>query len=278
MAVVLGLAAALGFGCADFLGGHASRRSPTLTVLLLVQVCGLVLAVGFVAADGLPFPPARPLAFGALAGASGATGLALFYRALATGTMSVVAPVSAVITSILPVTWGLARGERPSWVAGAGAIVAVTAVALVARAPGDRDRGVSTRPLLLALASGVAFGIAVLSFAESSRGGGFWPLVLARATALPGILLTLAVARTPMRPHPADVRASVAGGVLDVTANAALLGAFRRELTSLVAPVAALYPAATVILARVVLRESITRHQLGGLLLALAGLVLIALG
>lgn len=285
MAVVLGLAAALGFGGGDFLGGHASRRSPTLVVLLVVQAVGLLVAAVIVIVDGAPLPDGATVAQGAGAGLTGATGLGLLYRGLAVGRMGVVAPVSAVVASTLPVAWGLGQGERPSAVAAGGILLAVFAVALVARTPHDDDSVDPTgrRSLAFGIAAGLGFGMAVVLFAESGRSGAFWPLVLARAAAIPMLALALGVTRrTGTIPaatiHPGDRRTTVGSGLLDVTGNAALVAGFRAGLTSLVAPIAALYPGTTVLLARVVLHEHLGRLQSLGLLLALVALVLIAAG
>lgn len=280
MAVLIGLAAALGFGGGDFLGGLASKRSTTASVLLVVQCVGLIIAFGWVAVDGKALPPGDNLLVAAGAGVSGVTGLGLLFRGLATGRMGVVAPVSAVIASTAPVLWGAAQGERPSAVAWTGVGVAIVAVGLIARTP-DRDADAdftAARPLALGFAAGAAFGVAVILFSEAAQDGGFWPLVFARVAAVPAMLGVAAFVHRAFAPARSDVPTSLASGVLDVTGNAALLVAFRRGLTSLVAPVAALYPAATVILARIVLKETLTRLQFSGLVLALTGLVLIGAG
>lgn len=285
MSVLLGLLAALGFGGGDFLGGYASRRSPTLAVLLVGQAVGLVISVGFLAVDGFRALPLDSALAALGAGVTGATGLGLLFRGLATGVMGVVAPVSAVLASVMPVGWGLLQGERPSWVAGVGVVVAVVAVALVAQEHGEvsgtagRVVPRDLRPLALALGAGVSFGFAVVLFSEASGEGGFWPLLLARAASVPGIAAAILLTRHRRgRYERADTPVAVASGVSDVLGNAALIVGFRRGLTSLVSPIAALYPAATVLLARVVLGERMRPVQRLGLVLALVGLVLIGAG
>ncbi len=280
MAVLLGLAAALGFGGGDFLGGLASKRSPAAAVLVVVQATGLVISIGWVAAAGNPFPAGDDVVIALFAGVFGVTGLALLFRGLATGRMGVVAPVSAVIASTMPVAWGLFEGERPTWVAGVGVAVSIVAVALIAREP-DRDPDgdeLKVSPLLLGFTAGAAFGVAVILFSEAAQEAGFWPLIFSRIGAFPVLVVTAAATQRRYLPRRGDVRTSLLSGVLDVAGNGALLVAFRRGLTSLVSPIAALYPATTVILARIVLTEPITRPQGLGLTLAVVGLVLIGVG
>ena len=274
MAVFLGLAAAIGFGGSDFLGGHAARRSKELSILAVVQVVGLAISAALVAVDGAPFPPARDVVIAALAGICGVSGLGLLYRALATGRMGVAAPVSAVLSSVFAVAWGFGQGERPSAPATVGVVLALIAVTLVARTP-DSAGMVWTPSLVLAICAGVLFGVTVVGFSETAHTG-MWPVLFARAAATPVIAVAVLLTRTRPLPHPDDRRSALGSGILDVSGNAALIAGFQRGLTSLVAPIAALFPAITIGLARVVLGEALTRHQMAGVALALVGLTLIA--
>lgn len=278
MAVLLGLLAALGFGGGDYLGGHASKRTSTATVLLVVQTVGIVISVGIIAVHGAPSLTLRDTLVSLGAGVTGVTGLAFLFRGLAVGVMGVVAPTSAVLASTMPVAWGLFQGERPTRVAGVGVVLAVVAVALIAgpRAPDDVES--RRKPLLLAFGAGVSFGVAVIMFSEAAQAAGFWPLVIGRAAAISGLVVAVVALGSGFRPEPGDGSTATWSGVLDVTGNAALLVGFRRGLTSLVAPIAALYPATTVILARVLLKERMRPVQVTGLALALVGLVLISAG
>ncbi|HLF99556.1 MAG TPA: EamA family transporter [Acidimicrobiia bacterium] len=280
MAVLLGVVAAAAFGAADFLGGFATKRSKTTSVLVCVQATGLALAVILVLLDDTPLPGARTIGISMGAGAIGMTSLGLFYRALATGRMGVVAPLSAVIAAIVPVTWGLTHGERPSGLALTGVAVAVAAVALVAREPDTAEALThrATQPVTLALVAGVGFGITVTGFSEVADGSGFWPLIFLRVAGVVSLGGFLLVTRRFAFPREAGAANVIGGGILDLTGNAAILQGFREGLTSVVAPVSALFPAATVILARIVLKERLTRLQLTGVAVALLGLVLIGLG
>lgn len=281
MAVLLGVLVAAAFGSGDFLGGRASRVAPTVGVLFVAQctaLLGAVIAALVVGADATP----RDLAYGALAGALNASGLGLLYQGLATGRMGVVAPVTAVIAAVVPIAWGFATGERPSAAVFTGVVLAVSAGALVAREPDAADRAGTARAVGLALGAGALFGIAFVGFAETSEASGNWPVLTARCAGAGAAAIALVVAHArgnAIRVRHSHPRALACGaGMLDVGATVLLLAAVRDGLLVVVAPLAALAPAFTVVLAWAVLHERITRHQVAGLALALTGLVLIASG
>lgn len=281
MAVLLGLAVALSYGAADFLGGFASQRSFAMSVVVMAQFVGLALAIVCAFAFGWDAVTGNDVALSAGAGFAQVTGVTALYQGLAVGRMSVVAPVSAVTSAIVPIGYGLATGEDPAVIALVGVALAIVAVAIVARAPdAGADAGTAATggraALFLALAAGVGFGISFVCFAETSTDSGFVPVVLARAFAGTVMLIALLAAGRTVLPAPSERPIAAATGVLDMTANGLLLVAVRGELLSLVAPVASLYPASTVLLARVVLREPIGRERLAGLALAILALMLIA--
>jgi drug/metabolite transporter (DMT)-like permease len=278
MEVALGALVALAYGSGDFLGGVAAKRVPTVAVLLVSQTIGLGAAFLLVVAlrDGPPDPHVFLLS--AAAGVVGVIALGLLFRGLAVGRMSIVAPLSAIGAGVLPVAWGLVRGERPSALGLAGVGLALVAAAIVGRgAEHEPAQTVSPRTeLALGAGAGVGFGIVFILLAESASGSGMWPVFIARCASVPLLAAIAVVLGGSLRMRGADL-ASVAGaGLCDVAANALVVLAVRRGLLSLVAPVAALYPATTVVLARVVLHERIGRQRLGGLALGLLGLALIA--
>jgi len=284
VAVILGVLVAAGFGTGDFLGGRASRDAPAIGVLFVGQVTALVLAVVAAVvvhghADG------RSLAFGAVAGVFNAFGLAMLYRGLATGRMGVVAPVTAIIAAVIPVGWGLATGERPATVVLVGVVVAIAAGAIVGREPDFPDEAPTAdarTALWLAIAGGSAFGVSFICLSETRPGSGFWPVLTERVAAVVVTATLVAVATRRVRrsvlPRDHPLPLAVAAGVLDVASTLLLLLAVRRGLLSVVAPLAALAPAATVIWAWTLLKEPVTRIQLVGLAASLVGLALIALG
>lgn len=280
MALIIGLLTAGAYGSADFFGGLATRRNPLSAVVFTIMAVGLVVAPFLVIAFPEPFPPAHVVALSVGIGLVGTASVALLYTGLAIGRMSVVAPISAVGGSVLPVFWGIARGERPSAVAIVGVVAAILAIGLVARGPGAEPIGGGSRAreLGIAIGAGVGFGVVFILFSETGDNAGFWPVLLSRCFSVPVILgFALATGQTLRLPR-SELKPVVAAGILDVAANSLQLLALRRGLVTLVAPVAGLYPAVTVLLARTVLKERMGRTQIVGLVVALTGLVLIAVG
>lgn len=284
MAVLLGLAVAVAYGAADFLGGLSSKRSAVTLVVVVSQLCGLpLLALLVLVAGGTP--TGRSMALGAAAGSVGAVGLWCLYKGLSVGRMSVVAPITAVGAATVPVAWGLAAGERPSAPALVGVVVAIVAVALISRSPSPLEiaapgaRSGLDLAVVLAVVAGSAFGTVFVLLDATGSDAGFWPLVSGRAASIVLLVTVAAATRQAMSPPAWGLLPTIAGaGALDLAANALYLLATRRGLLSLVAVLSSLYPATTVLLARTVLAERLGAQQVVGLALALAGVVLIAGG
>ena len=279
MGALLGLLSAGFFGSGDFLGGRASRDGSTPSVLFVVQVSAAIGAVAL----ALVFtgdPVGADLAFGAAAGGVNALGLGFLYHGLATGRMGIVAPVAAVVAAVIPVTWGLLTGERPGTVVVGGVLVAMVAVALIARERDEHTEASPTRSLVLAVVAGAGLGTSLIFYAQTGSDSGLWPVFAGRVVAVAAAALAIAaVARSePVRLGRRPVRLAVVAGVCDVTATALLVAGVRNDLAVVVAPLAALAPGFTVVLAWLVLHEPVSRSQGVGLALALVGLVLIAAG
>ncbi len=280
MAVLLGVLVALSYGAGDFLGGLATRAQAVTTVVAASQASALVLVVVVVPLEGASLGW-DDVGLGALSGAVGVVGVLLLYQGLASGAMGVVAPITAVGAAVVPLVVGLATGERPAVLALVGAAVALGAVALVAGG-GDTSGSagvgrLDTRnPLLLAVAAGVAFGLVFVLLGATDDDAGFWPLLGGRTVSVALLVAWLARSGTPFVPRQGTRLVVVGAGLLDVTANGLYLLAVREGLLSLVAVLSSLYPAATVVLARVVLGERLRPAQLAGLGLGLAGVTLIA--
>jgi drug/metabolite transporter (DMT)-like permease len=278
MAVVLALASAVVYGASDFLGGLASRRASVFGVGAFSQVAGLLALVALLALLGGP-TGAADLAWGAASGLAGATGLLIFFRTLARGVMSVVAPVTAVTAAAVPVLVGLGSGERIGGVAGLGIALALVAVVLVS-AEGGLAALRAARPASIppALAAGAAFGVFFVLLDRTGDDTGLTPLVAAR---LASVTLVLAVAlaggralRVPGRAWPLVL----VSGVGDMAANALFLLATQEGgQLAIVGVLASLYPVSTVVLAQVVLRERLVPAQVAGLASAFAAVVLITL-
>lgn len=278
MAVILGLAVAAAYGSADFLGGLAARRSPLAAVVVGSQVVGLVV-IAAIAWRDVEAMGGTALALSAVAGAVGGAALASLYRGLARGRMNVVAPITAVGAATVPVLWGLFQGERPSQIALTGVGLAIVAVVLVSRIPGDEAAAAGGRQaIVLAVLAGAGFGVVFVLLAETSETADFGPLVVMRVTSVLLLGTGAIVARRLRVPHPRAAAVIAVTGILDIAANTLYVLATREGLVSLVSVVSSLYPAITVLLARTVLGERLGRMQAGGLVLAGAGVVLIATG
>ena len=233
----------------------------------------------YVLAAGDPFPEARPALLALGAGIGGCLALAAFYRGLAIGTMSIVAPVSATGAAV-PVLVGVIGGERPGTIQAAGLVLAMVGIVLAAREPGGGVPSRAVRASLgLALLAALGFGsFFVLIDAATEDGGASWSLLLVRVgEAL--LLGTLALARRPAMPSSLrDASPLLLVGALDYLATALFALATQQGLLSVVSVVGSLYPAVTVVLARIVLAERVARSQEAGVVITLAAVVAISAG
>ena len=280
MTSLLALGAAAFYGAADFLGGITTRRATTVATVLTTQGAGLLMLLA-----GSPLMldlvmSRRDLLFGVLAGLTGSVGVALLYKALAIGPMSVVAPVTAVCAVIVPLIVGLMQGESITAAAAIGVAVAIGAIALLGVTPAPAGAPVQppvnvAQGLRVALASGVAIGFFFVTLGETSAAAGLWPLAVSRAVSIALFSTMAVVTRQALVVPRAALIPAIACGGLDMLANALYLVAVRQGQLSLVATLASLYPASTVLLARVVLGERLGTWQQLGVAAAVAAIVLI---
>ena len=290
-ALLASLASAAFYGAADFLGGLASRRAGAVAIVVISQLAGLVALVLMLPVLPGSSPTDADFMWGAAAGVSGGIGVALLYHALAIGSMAVVAPITAVCAVCVPVAAVVALGERPGAAATSGIVLAIVAIVLVSRqgtsvSPQRREETVASwrrsgevssdaRAAAIAFASGVAIGIFFLTLAQSGEQAGMWPLVAARTVSFVMFAALGLATRRPMRMPPRVAAIAVAGGVLDMLANLLYLIATRHGQLSIVVTLSSLYPASTVLLARVVLGERLSGGQIAGIVCALAAVMLI---
>src|SRR5215469_12111823 len=252
MVTVLALAAALLYGSADFLGGMATRHAHVLSVLLVSSTAGMVITVGSALLAG-GSPQAAGIAWGACAGAVGGVGFLFFYAGLAAGPMSVVAPLSALVSTVLPVAVALAEGERPGLRVYAGALICVVAIISVSSGGGRPARGApgagtgaqlgppagtrapgagrrTARGIGYGIASGAAFGMFFLFIRNGGESGAFWPVAVARIAGTLIVVIAAAGTRTgPVRWQP-DARlfvTALGAGVLDAGAIVSYVPGFR---------------------------------------------------
>lgn len=277
MAALLALCSAATYGIGDFFGGLATRRASAAAVVLWSHVVGLtLLTTGAVVVGGSA--DGADLATGAIGGLVGAAGVGLLYRGLSIGTMSVVAPTTALLAAAVPVLVGVVDGERPDALAAAGMAAGLVAIVLVSAEGRGRWRPADGKAFVLALGAGLAFGLFFVALSTTDDGSGLWPLVAARAASVT-VLGVLALAGRISRHVPAGpVRWQTAvAGSLDGVANLLYLLAIREGLLSVVSVLSSLYPVTTVLLARIVLGERLERLQQLGMVVALPAAVLIAL-
>ena len=281
LAAVLALASSLAWGLSDFLGGFQSRRHALLAVLLLSQGLALTLLVVAVLAGAPTEHDAESTAWAAAVGTLGLLGLVAFYRALAIGTMSIVAPISATGVAI-PVLVGLLSGERPGALQLVGMALTCAGVVLAAREPPAADaeaRRTGRTAVLLALLAAVGFGsfFAGIDRAEETADVA-WVLLVARVATVALLVVAAAVFRPRLPTAPSALGPLAAIGVFDLLANLLFVLAAGRGLLSVVGVLGSLYPAITVVLARFVLHERLSRSQSAGVLVTLVGVVALAAG
>jgi uncharacterized membrane protein len=276
LSLLLAATTALVWGTADFCGGNASRRAPALAVAVLSRTASLpLLALGLTFAGGTP--SRAGLGWGALAGLAGMCGVMLLYRALSAGAMAVVAPVTAVTSALIPFLIGIAVDGAPAMAAMIGAACAIAAIALVSAGPSAGRKRISPAIVGIALAAGAGLGLFMTLLSRAGADTGLWPMAAAQLSGLGlGWLLLRRTRTTPWVTRPA-LRWAATAGALDFGANVAYLFAARDGALSVVAPIASLYPATTVLLALAVDRERIGLRQLAGFGLAAAALILVAL-
>ena len=293
MVIVFALAAAVLYGSADFLGGAASRRSRALSVAVLSVPAGAVVMLLAAVVAGGPLPTAG-LGWAVAAGAFGGIGLMAFYTGLAVGPMSVVAPVSALVSTVLPVGVAVASGEHLGVRVYAGVATCLLAIVLVslerggwpARNAGSsaQDRSLRHHATLRGVGYGVVcgalFGIFFVFLRNAGSAGVFWPVGISRLANCAVVLIAAVLARARPVGREAGgqvLAAAIFSGVLDASANLFYVLATRAGLFGVAIVLTSLYPGITVLLARVVLRERMHAVQRIGLLLAAAGVILVTM-
>jgi drug/metabolite transporter (DMT)-like permease len=279
MAIALALAAAASWGLADFLAGLASRRVSVPVVLLLVESGGLVVIVAVAVLSGASFFTQASDFWSAVAGGlAGVMGLGCFYRALAIGTMSVVAPISSAGVA-LPVVVGIVTGNRPSVVTALGLVAIVAGVVLASREEhDDAEAAADARAAIgLALLSAVGFGGFFALTDAPADASVPWTLVICRSAALPFIALVIARIR-PALPGGRLALGLAAVGCVDLLATALIAIANTKGDLSVVSVLGGMYPVITVLLAAAVLHERVRAPQVLGIVLALGGVGVVAAG
>jgi len=275
-AVLLALAASLSWGVGDFIGGFKTRRLGAFAVLFVSQPPTLLLIAAIVIIRGVPIAPGPWIVAGVVAGLVGLVGLSAAYRGMAIGVVSVVSTIAAT-GPVVPIIVGLLLGERPSVLQFGGIVVTLAGIALLAFDRRPQAGGKLVPGVGLALLAALAFGVFLVAIRYASRPDPVWGVLATRTGSVLALLLLGLAFRSRLKVGRADVPSLFAVGVLDVSADVFFAFATTIGLLSIVSILSSLYPVATVILARIVLKERMARLQQLGIVLALAGVLLISI-
>lgn len=272
--ILLGLFAAITWGAADFNGGLASKRSNPFGVVAVAHALSLGALLSLALLTGEALPPAVDLLWGGAAGLCGAVGLAILYRALAGGRMSVAAPVSALLAAALPVAVGLLTEGHPGAWTLLGFALALSAVWLISGGSRSSLRSAAVGEPAIA---GLAFGGFLVFINHASGASLLWPLVAVRIVSVSSLLVYAAATRQPWIPRRESLVPLLLSSLLDTVGNAAYALSARTGRLDVAAMLSALYPGTTVLLAWVVLKERISRPQAAGILLGLGAIILLTI-
>jgi drug/metabolite transporter (DMT)-like permease len=271
-----GLASAVSWGGSDFLGGLGSRRAPAPLVVAAGQIVSLLLLVGFLLLTGQGMPHDRVLWFAVAGGFEGSLSLMLFYRALAMGAMGLTAALAGLLTALLPVAYALVRDGLPGPLVLAGLGVGLAAIWLITRTPTGAGERTPTRALLLGAVAGCGFGLQLILFKWAAGCGLIWIMTSARGAGVVAMLLALLIAPIKVQSWRGFWALGVAAGLLDSLGNVLYICATKLGRLDIAAMLGALYPAVTILLAAVALRERPTGRQIAGMVLALAAVALLS--
>ncbi len=280
VAILLAAFSAILFGSADFAGGLATRKNSVYAVLVFSQIAGTAIALVAAPILGPNSPSLGDFLWGAAAGIGGAIGLIALYRGIATTLVSVVSPTSALVGAVIPVIFGIAAGERPTLAAWTGIALCLPAMLLLTlESRGSTPEGAASRRALVhGIVAGVGFGCFFIAISRPGSGAGIWPLIGARIVSISAVAGAALAGRKILRVSRGGLAPVLLAGILDMGANVAFVVAARGSMLALVTIVASLFPAPTVLFARIFFRERVTPARITGLALAIAGVALIGIG
>jgi drug/metabolite transporter (DMT)-like permease len=270
-----GLLSAASWGGADFVGGMGSRRAPALLVVVSGDFVSLLFLLAICWMMRLAVPGPRELLFAALAGIVGALALTIFYHALAMGPMGLTAALTGLLTALIPVLFSISQDGLPNMMTALGLATGCAAIWLITRTPSNGGAGTPPKALLLGSVAGLGFGMQLILFKMASGGGILWAMTASRVAAV-AVLLVFLVAMPPKKPWRNFWLTGIAAGVLDTTGTLLYMRTALLGRLDVAAVVCSLYPAGTILLAALVLREWPTRRQMAGMALALAAVMLLS--
>ena len=276
LSIIYGILSAGTWGAGDFIGGLASRRTSPYRVLFLAELAGMIPFTLLALLLREPLPPTSDMFLGAGSSLLGLMGLLFLYRALAGSQMTIAAPVSALFAALIPVIFGFFALGAPSTTTLIGFALAFAAVWLISQTEFTNWR-FSLQELRLPLFSGLFFGLYFLTLHRATLNAFFWPLAAARFAGFLALGLYARIARQPALPPREIWGLSIVNGVLDIGGNAFYVLAAQTGRLDVAAVLSALYPASTVLLAWIFLKERITWLQAVGVLLAFVAIILFTL-
>lgn len=278
LSILYGLTSGFSWGAGDFAGGIASRRIGTYRAVIFQEIVGLCLVIAAVLITGEHVLSLHALIFAVLSGIAGNIGLLLFYHALATRNMSIAAPVSALMTAILPVTAGFLTEGVPGPFTVVGFLFAFAAVWLVSRNPAStRGFRAHLADLVVPLLAGVGFGLFFVFIHEATRDSTIWPMIASRTTGIVIVGAVMLARRIDWRVEPSVRFPVVASGVLDISGNLFFILAGQLGRLDVASVLGALYPGITVLLAWLFLKERLAPLQWVGVAAALIAIMLLTL-
>jgi drug/metabolite transporter (DMT)-like permease len=276
LSILYGILSAATWGAADFMGGLASKRTSPYRVLFLAELAGMIPFTALALLLREPMPAASDMLIGAGSSLIGLAGLLFLYRALASNQMTIAAPVSALFAALIPVIFGFFALGVPSTPTLIGFTLAFAAVWLISQTDMTNWR-VNLSDLRLPLLSGLFFGLYFLTLHRATLNAFFWPLAAARFAGFLALGIYALIARQPGLPPRNLWGVSIVNGLLDIGGNAFYVLAAQTGRLDVAAVLSALYPASTVLLAWIFLKERITWLQTFGVLLAFIAIVLFTL-
>jgi len=271
--IIYGISSALSWGAADFIGGIASKRTNAIRILYLAELASFIPFIVFAILLREPLPPATDLVIGAVASILGLIGLVFLYRALAGGQMTIAAPVSALFAALLPVIFGLFTLGLPSTTTTIGFGLAFLAVWLISQTDSTNWR-FNISDLRLPLLSGFFFGFYFIAIHKATNNAFFWPLAMARFAGFAALGLYALFTRQAAMPPRETWTLCIINGVIDIAGNGFYVLSTHTGRIDVGAVLGALYPASTVLLAWIFLKERISLIQALGIAFAFIAIVL----
>ena len=278
LSILFGLGAAFSWGAADFFGGLASRKAGAYRAIFYGEGIGILFVVIAALAFQQDFPTLRSCLFAALAGMIGTLGILLLYQAMTLGLMSIATPVSALMAAVIPIMIGAVTDGLPKAVTLLGFVFALFAIWFISRGEGSvKDIFAHIADLKLPLLAGVGFGLYFVIIHEATRDSTLWPMVISRSAGMLLMTVFLLVRRDSWRVTPSAWPLIAVNGFLDVGGNLLYILASRLGRFDVAAILSSLFPASTVLLAALVLKERVSRPQMFGIALALIAIVLMTI-